>query len=315
MKKRKYAVLRLLIPEAEMDTACKVLKQCGFQPQFDSETPSSAYPGMQKKNSGESPYAHALTHLRFILSTAGQALPEADVGAALPADWHETTETLYKTCRSLQKAKTQLLEQEEACLQGQKKLELFGDLSVDWQDIAECTFIRVRFGHMPAESYDRLQSLYADDPYVKFFPSFTDGGEIYGIYFAPRNMAERIDAIFASLLFESLAIPSLSGNTAEVGMEFARSMDILKTELSDIEQKLERFFAKELEIVRALYAALSGAELLFALKAYATFCRGSYILTGLLPEERLRDLHAALESSKQVYVIQKGCVKQRFATA
>ena len=315
MRKRKFAVLRLLIASEEMDAVCRALKQYGFRPQFDTETPTSAYHGMEKKSGGDSPYTHTLSHLRFVLDVAGKPLPEADIHAALPEDWHEKAEALYKTCRTLQKEKTQLQEQEDACRQGQKKLELFGDLTVDMQDIAECTFIRVRFGHMPAESYERMRALYADNPYVEFFPSFSDGGEIFGMYFAPRDMAQRIDAIFASLLFESLAIPSLSGNTAEIGTEFERSLHILETELSDVEQRLERFFAKEEETVRALYAALAGAESLFALKAYATCCKGSYILTGLLPEERLRGLYAVLENSKQVYVIRKGCVKQRFATA
>lgn len=315
MKKQKYAVLRLLIASGEMETACRALKRLGFQPQPDTETPVSAYRGIEKQNGVESPYAHALSHLRFVLDTAKQTLPESDIESSLPENWREKTEELYKTCRSLQNAKTQLQEQVDACLQGQKKLELFGDLSVDLQDIAECAFIRVRFGHMPKESYDRLRTLYAENPYVEFFPSFSEGGEIYGMYFAPRNMADKIDAIFASLLFESLAIPSLSGSTAEVGTEFARSMDILKTELSDVEQQQGRFFEKERETACSLYAALAGAESLFALKSYALYCKGAYILTGLLPEERMQDLHAALENSKRVYVIQKGCVKQRFATA
>ncbi len=315
MKKRKFAVLRLLAGAAEIDAVCRALQQYAFQPQYDSETPTSAFLGAEKKSGGESPYGTALSHLRFVLDVAGEPVPQDDSYAEPPEDWAQTADALYRACRSLQTEKTQLQEQAEACVQGQKKLELFGDLPVDLQDVAECAFIRVRFGHMPAESYRRMQAVYADDPYVEFFPSFFDRDEIYGMYFAPRDQAEKIDTIFAALLFESLIIPSLSGSTAEIGAEFERSLQILETELADLNRRMDAFFAKERETARALYAALAGAETLFGLRSHATRCKDAYILTGLIPAEHVSDLQTALRPCKNVYVVKKGCVRQRVATA
>ena len=314
MRKKKFAVLRLLADASEIDAACRALLQCGFCPQFDSETPAASY-GAERGDGGENPYAAARSRLQFVLHTAGQAPLPADMFADLPGDWREKTDALYRTCRALQTEKTQLQEQAEACVQGQKKLELFGDLPVDLQDVAECAFIRVRFGHLPAESYRRMQALYGDDPYVEFFPSFFDRDEIYGMYFAPRDRAERIDAIFASMLFEPIAIPSLSGRTAQIGVEFERSLQILETELADVGRRLDAFFAREKETACALYAALAGAETLLALRAYATRCKDAYILTGLLPADRLQALLDALAPCRSVYVVQTGSVRQRPATA
>ena len=155
------------------------------------------------------------------------------------------------------------------------------------------------------------------DPFVKLLsvPSFFDRDEIYGMYFAPRDQAEKIDTIFAALLFESLIIPSLSGSTAEIGAEFERSLQILETELADLNRRMDAFFAKERETARALYAALAGAETLFGLRSHATRCKDAYILTGLIPAEHVSDLQTALRPCKNVYVVKKGCVRQRVATA
>lgn len=86
MKKRKFAVLRLLAGAAEIDAVCRALQQYAFQPQYDSETPASAFLGTEKKSGGESPYGTALSHLRFVLDVAGELVPQDDVYAELPED-------------------------------------------------------------------------------------------------------------------------------------------------------------------------------------------------------------------------------------
>lgn len=314
LKKQKYAFLRLLIPSTDLHDVCRVLADHAFSPKSEPQTPSEK--ALRPFHDGaDSPYTHSLQHLRTVCMAADVQPTKANWNVQLPADWHSETRRIYDTYRELEKSKSVLLEQKEVCLSGKQQLALFGDLPVDLQDIAECTFVHIRFGHMPKACYARLNALYDDNPNIAFFPSFFDETEVFGLYFTPRNIAEQIDAVFASLLFEPLEIPSLSGNVESVETQLTKSMDIVQDALSRLQQRETYFFEMEREKLRTLYAALTTADKLFALESYALSNTSVCILAGLLPQKNEAVARAAIQKISPGCRVEETVVRVRPETA
>ena len=138
----------------------------------------------------ENPYANALAQLHEIAKSAGFTLSlceenenehlfdEAD-RAYLDTVKHKVTD-LYAT-------QSALLEQKAACETGIEKYTHFQGMEVDLDALLQCEFVKVRFGHLPKESYQKLQPVFADNPYVLFYPCSEDKTDYWGVYFAPAD--------------------------------------------------------------------------------------------------------------------------------
>lgn len=83
-------------------------------------------------------------------------------------------------------------------------------LDIDLESILNCKTIKVRFGRLPRESFEKLRS-YNDNPYVLFFPGASDNEYYWGVYFTPLDFAADVDRIFSSLYFELERVPNAHG--------------------------------------------------------------------------------------------------------
>ena len=61
-----------------------------------------------------------------------------------------------------------LLDQQKLCEDGIAQYSHFLNLKVNVDEILDCQHVKVRFGFLPTEGYNKLMSNYADDPYILF---------------------------------------------------------------------------------------------------------------------------------------------------
>lgn len=59
-----------------------------------------------------------------------------------------------------------LLDQQKLCEDGIAQYSHFLNLKVNVDEILDCQHVKVRFGFLPTEGYNKLMSNYADDPYI-----------------------------------------------------------------------------------------------------------------------------------------------------
>ncbi|MEG1366358.1 MAG: hypothetical protein RSC96_03990, partial [Oscillospiraceae bacterium] len=105
--------------------------------------------------------------------------------------------------------------------------------SVD--DLFSCTFLKVRFGRLPKDSYKKLS--YYEDKHFTFTVYDFDGDFYWGVYFAPTNNSDEVDSIFSSLYFERIWVPDfVHGKPQDALDEIAKKEAELTIELTELKK-------------------------------------------------------------------------------
>ena len=252
----------------------------------------------------ENPYAAQLSELNELVSSAGitPELVELEKMTQLSEEDKEYIRSVKKKIADYNEKINSLNEQKTVCEAGIKSYEHFKGLDVDLDDIAECEFIKVRFGHLPKESYKRLNTVYKDNPYVFFYPCSEDKTDYWGAYFAPVDKLDEIDGIFAFLFFEPTPVPGAAGTVDEVIEQFTKSIEILTSTLDETQKELTDFLSSEKEHLNYLYSNMMYLNSVYELRGYALHNEKFFAFVGYVPKSETEKLNAALKDVKSVLV-------------
>ena len=203
------AKMKLVSVIGHMESLDTVVKICGssgvFQPDdamtFFSD--SSGFSAIKEEN----PYADPLTRLESAMTRAGGKPRLTDMPAALSEqEWRDYVARFTDRVSELAKKRSELASRAESLNKDIEQFEHLRGLDIDLESILNCETIKVRFGRLPKESFEKLKS-YNDNPYVLFFPGTSDQEYYWGVYFSPLDFSADVDRIFSSLYFERMRIP------------------------------------------------------------------------------------------------------------
>lgn len=111
------------------------------------------------------------------------------------------------TIAELSRQRTDLAARQESLSKDLEQFEHFRGLDIELEDILSCKTIKVRFGRLPKESFEKLKA-YNDNPYVLFFPGVTDAEYYWGVYFARwRRPPRSTGSSRASILNGCVSLP------------------------------------------------------------------------------------------------------------
>lgn len=105
-------------------------------------------------------------------------------------------------------------------------------------EILDCQHVKVRFGFLPTEGYNKLMSNYADDPYILFVECTQTKTGYWGIYLTPREKALETDGIFSMLYFEPVHVPGAAGSPAEIIEHFKENLEVVKKSVDDVNARI-----------------------------------------------------------------------------
>lgn len=233
----------------------------------------------------ENPYANVLASLREIAKSAGFALELCTDGAdsAFAGVDDKYVASVQKKVSDLYAEKNALLEQKAACEAGIEKYAHFKGMEVDLDQLTQCEFVKARFGHLPKESYQKLQTVFRDNPYAFFYPCSEDKTAYWGVYFAPADMVNEIDGIFAFLLFEPFEVPGAAGTVDEVVEEFQHSIEIITSQLADCDAQLKSLWDAEKDRCNHIYTYLVHQNAVYGLRSFALHNDKYFMLVGYVP--------------------------------
>ncbi len=247
----------------------------------------------------ENPYANALAQLHEIAKSAGFSLSLCEEDAnAHPFDEADRAylDTVKRKVTDLYATQNALLEQKAACETGIEKYTHFQGMEVDLDALLQCEFVKVRFGHLPKESYKKLQTVFADNPYVLFYPCSEDKTDYWGVYFAPADRINEIDGIFAFLLFEPFEVPGAAGTVDEIMAEFRHSIDIIGTQLENTTAQLHALWVSEKDRCNRIYTDLVRQNAVYELRSYALHNDKYFMLAGYVPASEETRFRQAVEA-------------------
>ena len=177
------------------------------------------------------------------------------------------------------------------------QLEKLAGLSLELSELRKMRHLVFRFGHMPQESYRSFQEALDKREDCFFFPTKTDGDQLYGCYFALRRKEETVDALFASMHFVPVDFSDQVNGTAQ------QAIATLTHQAQDDEDKArllegqERdLAAKEGERLLSLRSWLCRENQVMDVRRYAARSKETFYLMGWVPkgalEELLTDINA-----------------------
>ncbi len=254
------------------------------------------------------PFSPVLQRLKETLGQLGKQ-PLAPDPAGEPMD--EAALTQYVDwfsgqVEALQQQKQALLQEQEGHSGSIEQLARFSGLDIDTSAIFACEYIKVRFGRLPRESYEKLQA-YSDNPYVLFFPCTHSEDYYWGVYFSPIDSVDEVDRIFSGLYFERLWIPA-TADTPEHAVELLTQMnEKLGENIRQVEEKLSLLWEEEASRASCAYHLLEHRSMIAETRRYAAKYGENFILTGWIFTSQQSKLLKALDKIETVeYSLEDG---------
>lgn len=266
----------------------EVIKVCGKSGIFHPDDALSFY---SKNNnfvplSEGNPYSEPLRKLKDMVKRAGMKLKLVDI-----ADFEVSLKEINDYVNYINYKMGLLLEKKQDILnritkhqKAQENIGHFIGLDLNLAEIFACKYIKVRFGKLPKESFEKLNAS-GEDPYMLFFPCTVDEKACWGVYFAPLENIAEVDRKFAGLYFERMWLNQISG-TPETELEIIKGLiSDTNAELENINRKIESFWKTQKDQCLRFYTKLEEMNTYFTIKNYVSKYNESFILVGWIPQE------------------------------
>lgn len=189
-----------------------------------------------------------------------------------------------------------------------KKIEPFRHLDYEVDKILNFKFIKFRFGRISHEYYNKFSKFVYDSLTTLFFECDSDSEYVWGVYFVPGSLHEKIDAIYSSLHFERMFIPAeYEGTPEEAYRQISKKYEAVQDNIKVINEQIkERLNTKADDI-------LSACEVLriynnnFDVRKLAACTKDSnsdsfyFILCGWITEKNVDTLLQDIDKDANIY--------------
>ena len=234
------AKMKLVSVIGHMNSLDRVVQTCGdsgvFQPDdamtFFSDT--SGFTPVKEEN----PYSDPLNRLETAVSRLDGVLRETDLPAGMPdGELIDYVNRFTGQVSELARQRSEYATRVESLDRDIEQFQHLKGLDIDLDSIMNCKTIKVRFGRLPKESFEKLRA-YNDNPYVLFFPGASDNEYYWGVYFSPLDFAADVDRIFSSLYFERMRVPNAHGTPEEIVAHLEEERREAQTGLENVQKEM-----------------------------------------------------------------------------
>lgn len=285
----KIDVVSIIGRMADLD---QVTALCGRSCVFHPDNALSFYSDTSEFSplNEENPYLEPLQQLTDALSGAKKKLEllSADEVANIGISSEELKSYVASTSSTFNELQNQRADAQEKVSDYTHQIEEishFVGLDLDLDQIHACEYIKVRFGSLPKESYEKLKS-YKQNPYIVFFPSTSNETHYWGVYFSPIDMVSEVDRIFSSLYFERTRLAEMTGTPEEVVETLRTKRDIEIERIRKVDARFEELWKADRPMCQKAYSWLTEQSVYFGIRRYAARYNGNFILTGWIPKEK-----------------------------
>ena len=199
-----------------------------------------------------------------------------------------------------------LLDQQKLCEDGIAQYSHFLNLKVNVDEILDCQHVKVRFGFLPTEGYNKLMSNYADDPYILFVECTQTKTGYWGIYLTPREKALETDGIFSMLYFEPVRVPGAAGSPAEIIEHFKENLEVVKKSVDDVNARIAALWHDHEAKVQMLYDTVRYYAAMYDLRRMAAVKGSHFFCVGWVPAPDVEEIAGKARAVKDLRVTVDG---------
>lgn len=274
----------------------RVVNICGESGFFQPEDALTFYSDIHKfiPLYKDSPFEEPLQLLKETMRAAGKT-PTRTSDPAPPDDQlAECAKTLSEHMQALFDRRSDLEKKRSLCYKSRSEISHFLGLELNLTEIFACEYIKVRFGRIPHETYDRLAD-YGKNPYVLFFRCTSDDTHYWGVYFAPVEYIDEVDRIFSGLYFERIRISSSNSTPEERFAELTKELEEINRSLHQVQEEIDRLWKDEGGRLCACFLRLEELNTYYHIRKYVAGYSQGFILVGWIPAEEEQNFMRMLE--------------------
>lgn len=203
--------------------------------------------------------------------------------------------TLKETIKSLNQS---IKEREEALIQ----ISHLQGLDEDFQKIFAMTHIGVRFGKLPADSFQKLP-YYEKNNFI-FVQFQRDRDYYWGAYFMPVDEKQVVDDIFDALFFERVRVPDFVKGTAKDALqELTQTLEEEKRQISEQQRQLDVLLENNRDVLNQVFSRLKFLHDTFAMRSNASVLGDKFYMVGFIPAREVQKFLALFNNLERVSVV------------
>lgn len=209
----------------------------------------------------------------------------------------ESISDLIKRKREI---KESIYQHEQAIIQ----IKHLAGLNASFDEIFACKYVKVRFGRLPYDSFEKLN--YYDNKTFFFFPFDHDDEYYWGVYFAPSTKIAVIDDIFTSLYFERVRVPDYAHGTPEIA---TNNINVIlakeRAELEQIRLDIKAIKHQNEQKLNELFSLLKFAHTTHDLRKYVATVNNRFYAVGFIPKSKEKEFNAMFDNVESVSCVFK----------
>lgn len=287
------AVLKIKIASiiGRMNELERVTAICGKSSMFHPDNSLSFYSDTSDFTplNEENPYTEPLQRMKAAVEGSNKKLElvrenAPSIDSYCVEDTCKYVDRIVPAFTGLHEQREKLQQEMEQYSRSIEEISHFTGINLDLDEIRNCKGIKVRFGFLPRESFERLNS-FTENPYVIFFPCTNDEQNYWGVYFAPIDQVTEVDRIFSRLYFERIQLQDLNGSPEHSIEILQQKHEEALKQIQKIDQEVNQLWEKEKDACLRLFTWLTEREICFGIRRYAARYNDNFIVTGWIPED------------------------------
>ena len=177
-----------------------------------------------------------------------------------------------------------------------EQLMLMGDITERLEDIFNLEFMKVRFGRLSRDAYDKLNT-YLSDLDVIFIKGREDGRYVYGIYVTPRLAAANVDDVFASLNFERIRISEKACDIPSVAAEkIGAENEELEKKKTELKNKSDELLKANEHRLLSIYSFYKRKYELFKVRTLSVRTAENFYMSGWTTDKEAVNIADGIKS-------------------
>lgn len=217
-------------------------------------------------------------------------------------------QNIDETLTTLNQEHSRLQEDLKTFKEKADKIAPFQNLPCSLSTIFGFKFIRLRFGRIPKEYFDKFEKYVYESTDTVFYRCNSDDRYVWGVYFAPREEIHKVDAVYASMHFERLFVPDEYVGTPEAELQELHQ-NILDTyrAISNCKDRMQDYLRKHAEELNGAVSELSTLSENFDVRKLAA-CTSTrkgtetfYILCGWMAKADAEAFLHDIENDENLY--------------
>lgn len=177
----------------------------------------------------------------------------------------------------------------------------FINLPVDIKKAYETKYIKIHFGKMPIESYEKLQKYNTKD-YINFMVTSKDDYYYWGAYITPIDHSQEVDETFSSLYFEEISINYINGLPSKHIDSEKNKLKELENEYSKTSDLIENWKKENLLSIKKVFSRLCELNAYTLINNKTYIFREAFIIYGWVPNDYAENLEKKLHKIPEIEI-------------